>query len=348
MKTYKRSFALALIIVLCMSLVTGCGSSGSGEGTTNAEPRVIRISGTVNDTHPVSMTEYKFEELFEAATDGRYDVQVYTNGSMGSFAESFEAVQLGNLEICDSGNMVVAPYTKALSFMDIPFLFPNKEVALAFADGDVCQKAYDRMAEETGVRPLCPMDLGYMTLSNNVREVRTPEDLAGIKFRVQETDMYLKYFNTMGGSPMPMALAEVFTAAQQGTVDGITTQNAVFYSQSFYEVIKYISDMNPYYCFAYMYTSEDFLNSLPEEDYEIFMQCMDEARDYGREVATDYITKIDQELEELCVMTHLTDEEKVAFKESAEFMIDYFKETIGDPNLEEYIAEIDRLTAALS
>ena len=357
MKRIKTLAALSLALVLCAGLFTGCtpaadkpsGGTAPEKTTTQPgsadkkDPIVIRIGGTVNESHPVTITEFKFKELFEAATDGAYEVQVYTSCALGSPTEMLEAVQLGNLEICDSGNMVVAPFTNMLTFMDIPFLFPSREVALAFVDGDVAQGIYDRMAEECGLRPLCPSDLGYMTLSNNVRPIHTPADLKGIKFRVQETDMYLKYFETMGGSPMPMALNEVFTAAQQGTIDGITTQNAVFYSNRYQEVIKNLSDMNPYYCIDYLYTSEAWLKSLPDDVRETFLQCMEEAKEYGRGVAKDYIEKIDAELEDLVTVTHLTDEERQAFVDSADFMIDYFRETVGDPYLDDYLNEIQRL-----
>jgi len=363
MRKVKKMIALALTIALCTALLAGCAGSGNvsanansgaanvSSGSENApqkDPIVIRIGGTVSDTHPVTITEYKFKELFEAATNGAYEVQVYTNCALGSPLEMLEAVQLGNLEMCDSGNMVVAPYTKMLTFMDIPYIFSSREVALQFVDSEVAQGLYDRMAAECGIRPLLPMDLGYMTLSNNVREIHKPEDLKGIKFRVQDTPMYIKYFETLGGSPTPMALNEVFTAAQQGTIDGITTQNAVFNSQRFYEVIEYVSDMNPYYCTCYLYTSEKWYQSLPDDVREIFLQCVKEATEYGREVAHEYIEKIDKELETACTVTHLTDEERAAFVEGSAFMIDYFKESVGDPYLDEYLAEIAKIEASLS
>ena len=356
MKNAKKRTALVLTAALCMMCISSCGSpSSAGKESSQPQqpdnsgkaPTVRRISGSVNENHPVTQIQFKLEELFEAATDGAYDVQVYTNGSFGNVGESLEAVQLGNLEICDSGNMIIAPYTNKLMFMDIPYLFSSHEVAMAFVQSDVAQGIYDRMAEECGIRPLCPSALGYMTLMNNVREIRTPEDLKGIKLRVQETDMYLKYFETMGGSPMPMSLSEVFTAAQQGTVDGITTQNAVFYGQGFYEVIQNVSDVNPYFCIDFLYTSEKWLNSLPEPDREIFLECVDQAVAYGEEIARTYIADADEKLEELCTVTHLTDEERAAFEESAAFMYDYFRQTVNDPYLDEYLAEIQRIEAEL-
>lgn len=346
MKKVKLVLLLSLTLIVCVALVAGC--DGSNNSSKPEEPTIIRIGGTVTDSHPVTIVENKFKELFEAATDGAYEVQVYTSCALGSPLEMLEAVQLGNLEIADTGSMILAPFTDMLVFMDIPYLFSNHEVAMAFADSEVARGIYDRVAKDCGIRPSCPIDIGFMTLSNTVRAIHTPEDLKGIKFRVQETPMYLKYFEEMGGSPMPMALSEVFTAVQQGTVDGITTQNAVFYSNGYQEIIEHISDMNPYYSICYLYLSEDWLQTLPDDIREILFECLEEASEYGRNVSREYIEEIDQKLETLCTVTHLTEEERVAFVESAEFMIDFFRDTVGDPYLDEYLAEIERIEKSLN
>lgn len=354
MKKMKKIIGLCLATVFCVSLLASCGGGGEsadnpgGGGGSSDEPIVVRISGSVNDNHPVTQIQYKLEELFEEATDGRYDVQVFPNGSFGNVNESLEAIQLGNLEMCDSGNMILAPYTNQLMFMDIPYLFSSHDVAMTFAKSDVAEALYDRIAEETGIRPLLPNPLGYMTIMNNVREIHTPEDLKGIKLRVQETDMYLEYFESLGCSPIPMSLSEVFTAAQQGTVDGVTTQSPVYYAQGFYDVIEYVSDVNPYFCIDYLYTSEQWLNSLPEADREIFLDCVDQAIVYGDEIARAYIEETDEALESLSTVTHLTDEERAAFEEAAAHMYDYFRETVNDPYLDEYLAEIEAIEASLS
>lgn len=331
----KKILLVSLVLVFCLYLLAGC--------TPEEKPIVIRLGGTVTDEHPGTQRDYKFKELFEAATDGAYEVQVYTNCALGSPLEMIEAVKLGNLEITGTGSMVLASFTDKLTFMDIPFLFPNGDVAEAFCDGDVAQGLYDRIAEETGIRCVGPLYIGAMTLMNNVRPIRTPDDLKGIKFRVQETPMYLKYFETMGGSPMPMALSEVFTAAQQGTIDGLTTQNAVFYSSKFHEVIEHISDVDPYCSVAFNYVSETWLKSLPDDIRTIFYECAKEACEYVRPLMRENIDEVDEKLETLCTITHLTDEERAAFVSSADFMIDFFKETVGDPHLDEYLAEIKRI-----
>lgn len=351
MKKMRKVIGVCLATALCLSLLASCGSDSSADNPTgNAnsdEPIVVRISGSVNDNHPVTQIQYKLEELFEEATNGAYDVQVFPNGSFGNVNESLEAIQLGNLEMCDSGNMILAPYTNKLMFMDIPYLFSSHDVAMAFAQSDVAEELYDRIAEETGIRPLLPSALGYMTVMNNVREIHSPEDLQGVKLRVQETDMYLEYFESLGSSPIPMSLSEVFTAAQQGTVDGVTTQCPVFYAQGFYDVIEYVSDVNPYFCIDYLYTSEQWLNSLPEADREIFLDCVAQAVEYGEEITRAYIEETDTELESLSTVTHLTDEERAVFEDAAAHMYDYFRETVNDPYLDDYLAEIEAIEASL-
>ena len=352
MKKMKRISMVGVALALGISM-TACGGSsdgggGSGGGTGSSdEPIVIRIGGTCAETHPVTVGQYKFEELFEAATNGAYDVQVYPNMVLGSASEMLEAVQLGNLEITDSGNMAVAAFSNALMFMDIPYLFTSREVAFEFADGEVAQMAYDRFAEETNIRPYIALDLGYATISNNVRPVRTPEDLDGIKFRVMENNLYLTYFSELGGSPMPMAFNELFTALQQGTIDGVLTQNAVFYSNGYYEVTKYLSDMNPFYCFDYQYVCESWLQSLPDDIRQIFDECWKEAAQFQRDYFVEYSEEMEAELETLVEYTHLTEEEYQLWVDSADGMVDVFRETVEEPNLDIYLEEIARIEESL-
>lgn len=351
MKKIKKISALVLTAAVCLGLAACSGSNSpapsggaqSDGGNTGKDPIVIRIGGTCAETHPVTVGQYKFEELFEAATNGAYDVQVYPNMVLGSPTEMLEAVQLGNLEITDSGNMAVASFSEALMFMDIPYLFKSQEICFDFIDGDVAKKAYDRFAEETNIRPYIGLDLGYATISNNVRPLHVPSDLDGVKFRVMENNLYLTYFEHVGGSPMPMAFNELFTALQQGTMDGTLTQNAVFYSNKYNEVTKYLSDMNPFYCIDYQYVCDSWLQSLPADIQEIFESCWKEAAAYQREYFNEYCVTMEKDLESLVEYTHLTDEEYAQWVASADGMVDVFRNSVNEPNLDEYLAEIERL-----
>lgn len=357
MKKIKKVSALVLALALCIG-VSACGGGTATTSTPPAEnstaqggskdaPIVIRIGGTCAETHPVTVGQYKFEELFEAATDGAYDVQVYPNMVLGSPNEMLEAVQLGNLEITDSGNMAVAAFSNALMFMDIPYLFTSRDIAFEFIDGEVAQKAYDRFAEESNIRPYIGLDLGYATISNNIRPLHVPSDLDGVKFRVMENNMYLTYFEGVGGQPMPMAFNELFTALQQGTIDGVLTQNAVFYSNKYTEVTKYLSDMNPFYCIDYQYVCESWLKSLPEDVQKIFDECWKEAAQYQRDYFLEYAEPMEEDLETLVEYTHLTDEEYQQWVDSAEGMVDVFRASVDEPNLDLYLDEIARIEAEL-
>ena len=358
MRKVKKFSALILTLALFIS-VSACADTSPANGTppsgnppsagsdSENAPIVIRIGGTCAETHPVTVGQYKFEELFEAATNGAYDVQVYPNMVLGSPNEMLEAVQLGNLEITDSGNMAVAAFSNALMFMDIPYLFTSRDICFEFIDGEVARKAYDRFAEEANIRPYIGLDLGYATISNNIRPLRVPSDLNGVKFRVMENNMYLNYFEGVGGQPMPMAFNELFTALQQGTIDGTLTQNAVFYSNKYTEVTKYLSDMNPFYCIDYQYVCESWLNSLPEDVQDIFAQCWKEAAQFQRDYFLEYAEPMEADLETLVEYTHLTDEEYQQWVDSAAGMVDVFRNSVDEPNLDLYLDEIARIEEKL-
>ena len=234
MKHIKKILALALVAAMSLSLF-GC-SSGSSSGGNAATPsptsgggtsgeddgKVYEIiyAGTVTDTNPITIAFNWMAEELEARTDGRMKMTLYPNNTLGDTRANIEAMQNNSVQIGEGSSAPLAIFTQDFMPMSLPFFFASYENAYNFAESDFMAQLADKMAQEVGVRPVGWMLNGARCLSNSKTPVVSPEDMKGLKIRVMENDIYIKTFEALGASPTAMSFAEVFTALQQGTVDG--------------------------------------------------------------------------------------------------------------------------------
>ena len=225
----KKILALTLACAMCASLMVGCGSSGSSSsGSTSgssssgssSETYTIQLAGSVSEDHPITQSLNKFKELAEQYSNGRLKVEVYPNGQLGSNREFYEQCQSGNIQMAEAGAVILANFTNKFKFMQLPFLFNSREACQNFLKSDAGQQLNKDIAEETGIYPLVYFENGWQAVTNSKKEIKTPDDLSGLKIRTQENDILLEIYTEMGCNPTPMAFSELFTAMQQKTVDG--------------------------------------------------------------------------------------------------------------------------------
>lgn len=123
---------------------------------------------------------------------------------------------------------------------ELPFLFPSPEAAYAVLDGPIGRELLDEL-ERVQLKGLAYAERGFRNLTNDVRPVYTPQDVAGLKVRVMENPVYIDTFQTLGANTVPMAWTEALTAMQQGTIDGQENPINVIYSFRLYEPQRYLS-----------------------------------------------------------------------------------------------------------
>lgn len=128
---------------------------------------------------------------------------------------------------------------------------------------------------------------GIRMLSNNKHPVTCPDDMKGLKIRVMDSPIYIEMFTEMGASPTPMAYSEVYTALQQGTVDGQDNPYSIFVSTKYYEVQQYFTDLSHTFDFTAFFMSNDFLMSLNDATRELFIECGKECTEYQHQVSQE-------------------------------------------------------------
>lgn len=139
-------------------------------------------------------------------------MDVYPNGQLGSNREYYEQCQQGNIQMAEGGAVVLANFTDKFKFMQLPYLFNSRESVQNFLNSETGKALSLEIAEETGIYPLVYFENGWQAVTNSSHEIRTPEDMKGLKIRTQENDILLEIYTQMGANPIPMAFSELFTA----------------------------------------------------------------------------------------------------------------------------------------
>jgi TRAP-type transport system periplasmic protein len=217
-----------------------------------------------------------FAKEVEKRTAGRIKIQPFYSGSLGGERESIEAVQLGTQELTFTSTGPVPNFVPDARILDIPFLFRDKAHARAVLDGPIGQEMLSKF-EPKGFKALAWGENGVRHMTNSKRAVNSPDDLKGLKMRTMENPVHVAAYKGFGIVTTPMAFPEVFTALQQGTVDGQENPLSVIMSAKFDQVQKHLSLTGHVYSPAIFLMNKDAFEKLSSADKAIFMESAKEA-----------------------------------------------------------------------
>ncbi|MDR1245901.1 MAG: TRAP transporter substrate-binding protein [Clostridiales Family XIII bacterium] len=343
MKKRTKNALIFVFAVMLLLAATACGggtqneSQGGAENestaeeqTTNAAPITLKIASTVTDDSPGGAILLNlFKPEIESRSEGRIVVEVYNNSILGGDRQLYEALQLGTLEVSLGPLSTLTNFDPKFGASDLPFLYKDKPTAYAALDGEWGDMLKVDLPN-VDMRILAYTENAFRDLSNNVRPIKTLEDLKGLKIRVMESPMYISTFNALGANPTPIAYSELYTALQQGTVDGQDNGVVLTYTSKLYEVLKYYTVSGQVYAAAAFVVSEPWWQSLPEDLQQIILDVSAEARDKMRadnlEIESEFLTLIEEGNTEVYV---LPPEEKERFREACTVVWDEFASVYG-------------------
>ena len=214
-------------------------------------------------------------KTIEERTNGRYKVQSFYSGSLGGERESIEAVQLGTQELTFSSTGPVPNFVPEARILDIPFLFRDKAHARAVLDSAIGQELLAKF-EPKGFKALAWGENGVRHMTNSKRSVNTPDDLKGLKMRTMENPVHVAAYKGLGIVTTPMAFPEVFTALQQGTVDGQENPLSVIMASKFDQVQKHLSLTGHVYSPAIFLMNKAVFDKLSAADKQAFLDAAKE------------------------------------------------------------------------
>lgn len=230
----------------------------------------ISIS-TAQDSHQGVAID-TFAKEVEKRTNGRYKIQTFYNGALGGERESIESVQLGTQALTFSSTGPVPNFVPETKILDVPFLFRDKAHARAVLDGPIGQEMLAKF-DAKGFKALAWAENGFRHMTNSKRDVKTPADLKGLKMRTMENPVHITAYKGFGIITTPMAFPEVFTALQQGTVDGQENPLSVIISAKFYEVQKHLTLTGHVYSPCIFLMNKDMFDKLSPADKTAFLEA---------------------------------------------------------------------------
>jgi tripartite ATP-independent transporter DctP family solute receptor len=258
---HKKLYLFFLLTLLAGVLLVGCGNtseeSSSNDNETNSEQ-----SGTDTENEPSKTFNLKFstqsvpndahtealkvfKEEIEKSTEGQIQVEIHHSGSLYNQDNELQALRRGNLEMAYTSPPWLSELVPSVSMFTAGYIFKDYEHMTKVYNGEIGEEIFDKIATETGVRPLGAFYLGARQINLRTdKEVHTPEDLEGVNLRMPNSPTWLFLGEALGANPTPIAFTELYMALSTGTVDGQDNPLPTVKNAKFYEVTKSISLTN--------------------------------------------------------------------------------------------------------
>jgi tripartite ATP-independent transporter DctP family solute receptor len=290
----------------------------------------INISIPQNSHYGVAVDQMAKE--VEQRTAGRYKLQPFYASALGNEREATEAVQLGTLDLVMTSTGPIPNFVPETSILDIPFLFRDYAHARAVLDGPIGQEMLTKF-DSKGFKALGWGENGFRHMTNSKHAVNSPADLKGLKMRTMENPVHIQAYKGFGIIPTPMAISEVFTALQQGTVDGQENPITVIQSWKFDQVQKYLTLTGHVYSPAVILMNKGLWDKLPAADRTAFLDATKEAIKANR-------ARIDED--ERTGVTYLrskgmqviTDVDRTKYQEALKPVFAEFSKKFGEANID--------------
>lgn len=263
----RRNFLALTGTGLATAGLAACGGSESGGG---GGATTLRLAFNQTENHPQYIAFTAMGERLDERTDGALTIEVYPNETLGAQQEAIQLLQDGSLELAMVGGAQMENFSEDFIVFNLPFVFESQEHQRTLMnDSEIIGDLYGSL-EDQSISVLAGLHGGVRNIYNAKGPVVTPEDMAGLKIRVQESDTHIEMLNLMGGSATPMAQGEVYTALQSGVLDGAENNELVYNDLKHVEVAPFYSYTRHLMVPDYLIANPSVLADMSEENRTIF------------------------------------------------------------------------------
>lgn len=309
MITYLKKTALLVAVLAAAALIAAPG----------AEAQALKLRLSVEST-PGAATQHmlaKFRDYLQEELGDKVAIEFFDSGTLGDEIVHMQQVRTGQLDVIPIGSDAVQLDSKFAVF-DIPFLFSNRDEVAAVLDGEIGEQLDKSFQEKAGLKIIGFGEIGFRHISNNVRPVRTPDDLKGLKLRTPGSKTRVLSFEMLGASPISMNIGEVYLALQQGVLDGQENPLGNIRKWSWFEVQKYISMSSHVYTPITLVMNLKRYNSLTDEQRSAVLRAAAKAATASRQYGADNDAKLLDEIKTLSKgKVEFNDIDSAAFKAAA-------------------------------
>ena len=338
---YKKIFAIGLTMSMVLGLTACSGGQGaqtSGTDTATTEQTstgsgdavVLKISNPMSENSPYQEIMQTYADKVSELTDGHVVCEIYSGAVLGDDREQMEGMSLGTSEIALIAPTVMEQFTSDAAFFNVPFLIQSREHGQKILDSSVAADLEESLKEH-GYNHIAWLETGTRNIFTK-EPVESVDDLQGIKLRVMENSMHIKAFEALGCIPVPMAFTEIYTALQQGTIDGLENVTSDCLTEGFYESTKYITMSEHLWNYIGVGISDKALEKVPEE----YRDALVEAGDYIESISGDVFEEenddVIKQLEEKGVT--FLDIDKAELKAKVDLAIQEYLDQIGQEKID--------------
>ena len=274
----KRIVGILLVLFICF-FVTACGRDAD-------RPIVLRIANDMPLMHPKSQGIEVFAAYVREHSGGRIDVQVFHDNLLGGPNEYLEAMIAGSIQAATIGTEL-EPRAPIVVSWEVPFLFPSWDYVKKVAYSDFAATLYDHFPETVNLRALGWIPQGRRLMMVN-RPIHSMEDFRGLRMRVPQIDLYLNMARNLGTNPIAVPLAELYTALEQGIVDGFELPHGNMVTGRFYEILDYLILTEHITAFHNLFINEPFFQSLTPDLQEVLLSAGRYMTDRSFELAMEF------------------------------------------------------------
>lgn len=336
-KQMKQILALALTLAMVLSLAACGGDSGTkteapstDSGTETPVPQesapvTLKVSHTNKEGGGTAVATDNFEAIVESM-DSSINIEVYGNNQLGAESAVMESVLMGTVEMQMISTSVLANVVPEAYVMNVPFLFDDMDQFWEIVQSDAFMSEFDAACQQVGLKFVGFINCNNRAVANNVREIRTPADMKGLNIRVLEGAVYTDLFTALGCSTSIVAVTELYTALQQGMVDGDDCGISYLVPNQYAEVETYYTDTNHTVQPLAGIINLNVWNGLSAGQQEHILDAMKQA---GAEACSVYYSDYEGYLKSAeedygMVIHYLTDEERQMFKDAAAEVIEKY------------------------
>ncbi len=251
----------------------------------------LRFASVATESSPWAPSQEVFKKELEQRTNGRVEVQIFNNNTLGSNREALELAKAGNVDFVLSGLAHASRFAPQLNAVLFPYMWKDRETMFEVLDGEIGQKLSDALKPEN-MSIIGWWDNGFRHVSNNKGPVTKVEDLKGLKLRTLPSSVHVAFFKALGAVPTPMDFAELMPALQQGVLDGqenppgVVHPFRIFEVQKFYSLTAHVNEP------MVVVMSESARAKLSAEDLKAVEEAIDVATDYERKLNDEQTAKL--------------------------------------------------------
>jgi len=300
--------------------------SGGGE----KRQTVLKLSHGLDQTHPVHKAMIYMAQRLDELSAGTVKLEVYPNGQLGSETENIEQLQNRALAMAKVSTAVIEGFIPEMAVFSLPYVFRNHEHYWKVLKGNIGKELLLKGDnEKVKLRGLCYYDAGSRNFYTVTKPIMSPDDLAGMKIRVMNSKTSMDMISAMGGKPTPISWGELYTALQQGMVDGAENNPPSYYTNRHFEVCKYFSMDEHTSIPDMLLISSKIWHGLPQQIQEWIQQAADDSSDYQRKLWEEKTKESLEASEAEGVKVFYPD--KKPFVEKVQPMLESYKGTaVGD------------------